>query len=106
MHACRKHTIFSQPGEIPFDLAGDTVTQDLGRILACVSNGDISGMTSLIENEQVNPYVRSAAMDGLLTLVVCGKRAREEIVAYFHQLFQKLERTPSQAWDSLAMFLR
>jgi len=40
------------------------VTQDLGRILACVSNGDIRGMTSLIENEQVNPYVRSAAMDG------------------------------------------
>jgi hypothetical protein len=94
--------IFSQPGEIPFDLAGDTVTQDLGRILACVSNGDIRGMTSLIENEQVNPYVRSAAMEGLLTLVVCGKRAREEIVAYFHLLFQKLERTPSQAWDGLA----
>jgi hypothetical protein len=23
-------------------------------------------------------------------------------VAYFHQLFQKLERTPSQAWDGLA----
>lgn len=41
-------------------------------------------------------------MDGLLTLVACGKRAREEIVAYFHQLFQKLERTSSQAWDGLA----
>jgi len=94
--------IFSLPGEIPFDLAGDTVTQDLGRILACVSNGDISGMTSLIENNQANAYVRSAAMDGLLTLVVCGKRAREEIVAYFHQLFQKMERTPSEAWDGLA----
>ncbi len=94
--------IFSLPGEMPFDLVGDTVTEGLGRILACVSDGDISGVTSLIENEQANPYVRSAAMRGLLTLVACGKRTREEIVAYFHHLFQELERTPSEAWDGLA----
>jgi hypothetical protein len=60
-------------------------------------------MTSLIENEQVNPYVRSAAMDGLLTLVVCGKRAREEIVAYFHQLFQKLEHRRTSREDSVSV---
>ncbi len=94
--------IFSLPGETPFDLVGDTVTEGLGSILACVSDGDISGMTSLIENELVSPYVRSAAMRGLLTLVACGKRPREEIVAYFHHLFQKLDRTPSEAWDALA----
>jgi Protein of unknown function (DUF1186)/SEC-C motif len=94
--------IFSLPDEMPFDLVGDTVTEGLGRILASVSDGDIGGMTSLIENEQANPYVRSAAMDGLLTLIACGKRTREEIVAYFHHLFQKLERTPSEAWDGLA----
>ncbi|MGA2170959.1 MAG: DUF1186 domain-containing protein [Terracidiphilus sp.] len=40
---------FSQLGEMPFDLVGDTVTEGLGRILACVSDGDISGMASLIE---------------------------------------------------------
>jgi hypothetical protein len=96
--------ILSLSGEMPFDLLGDTVTEGLGRILACVSDGDISGMTSLIENEQVNPYVRSAAMRGLLTLVACGKRTREEIVAYFHYLFQKLERTPSEVWDALACY--
>jgi hypothetical protein len=94
--------IFSLPGEMPFDLVGDTVTERLDSILACVSDGDISGMTSLIENEQVNGYVRSAAMRGLLILVACGKRPREEIVAYFHDLFQKLDRTPSEAWDALA----
>jgi len=94
--------IFSMPGEMPFDLVGDTVTEGLGSILACVSDGDISGMTLLIENEQANPYVRSAAMRGLLTLVACGKCTREKIVAYFHALFQKLERTPGEAWDALA----
>jgi Protein of unknown function (DUF1186) len=33
---------------------------------------------------------------------VGGKCTREKIVAYFHALFQKLERTPSQVWDALA----
>ena len=94
--------IFSLPGEMPFDLVGDTVTEGLAQILASVSNGDISGMTSLIENEQANPYVRSAAMDGLLTLVACGELTREEVVAYFHRLFKTLERTPSETWDGLA----
>ena len=56
--------IFSRPGEFPFDLAGDVVTEDLGRILASVSGGDISGMAALIENEQANEYVRSAALHG------------------------------------------
>ena len=94
--------IFSAPGELAFDLAGDVVTDDLGRIFASVSDGDISGMTSLVENEQANEYVRSAALDGLLTLVVCGRRSRGEVMAYFRGLFRTLERTPSMAWDSLA----
>jgi len=93
--------IFSAPGEMPFDLAGDLVTQDLGRILASVSDGDVDGMTSLVENEQANEYVRSAAMDGLVTLVVCGQRTREEVMAYFSSLFHKLARRPSQAWNGL-----
>jgi hypothetical protein len=93
--------IFSAPGEMPFDLAGDLVTQDLGRILASVSDGDMGGMTSLVENEQANEYVRSAAMDGLVTLVVCGQRTREEVMAYFSSLFHKLDRRPGQAWNGL-----
>ncbi len=44
--------IFSRPGEFPFELAGDVVTEDLGRILASVSGGDASAIVALIENEQ------------------------------------------------------
>lgn len=94
--------IFSAPGELAFDLAGDVVTDDLGRILASVSGGDMGGMTSLMENEQANEYVRGAALDGLLTLVVCGRRSRDEVMNYFRGLFRTLDRTPSMAWDSLA----
>lgn len=94
--------IFSRPGEFPFDLAGDVVTQDLGRILASVSGGDIRGMATLIENEQANEYVRSVALDGMVSLVATGQCARDDVMAYFLQLFQKLERNPGAHWDGLA----
>lgn len=94
--------IFSAPGELPMDLAGDVATEDLGSILASISDGNISGLTSLVENEQANEYVRSAALKGLVTLVACGKRARDEVVAYFHRLFSTLAQTPGNVWNSLA----
>lgn len=94
--------IFSRSGEFPFDLAGDVVTQDLGRILASVSGGDLSGMAALIENAQANEYVRSVALDGMVSLVATGQRSRDEIMAYFCQLFLKLERKPGAHWDGLA----
>ena len=94
--------IFSRPGEFPFELAGDVVTQDLGRILASVSGGDVSGLIALIENEQGNEWVRSAALDSMVALVATGQRTREEAMAYFLQLFHKLERKPGAQWDGLA----
>lgn len=94
--------IFSRPGEFPFELAGDVVTQDLGRILASVSGGDVMGMVALIENEQANEWVRSVALDGMVGLVSTGQRQRDEVMAYFLQLFHTLERKPGAQWDGLA----
>jgi len=94
--------IFSRPGEFPFELAGDAVTQDLSRILASVSGGDAGGMAALIENEQANEWVRSVAMSGMVSLVTSGQRTRDEVMAYFLQLFHKLERKPGAQWDGLA----
>lgn len=94
--------IFSRPGEFSFELAGDVVTQDLGRILASVSGGEVSGMTALIENEHANEWVRSVAMDGMVSLVTTGQCTRDEVLAYFLQLFHKLERKPGAQWDGLA----
>jgi len=94
--------IFSTPGELPMDLAGDVVTEDLGSILASVSDGDVSGITSLVENEQANEFVRSAALKGLVALVACGSRSRDEVMAYFRGLFRRLDRTPGLVWGSLA----
>ena len=93
---------FSMPGEITMDLAGEVVTEDLGRILASVSHGDTSLMEELAENQNANEYVRNAALIGMLILVARGEKSRQEVMAYYQSLFRgKLERTPSYAWSGL-----
>jgi hypothetical protein len=94
--------IFSAPGKFAFELAGDVVTQDLPSILASVSDGDPSGMIKLVENEEVNEYVRGAALDGLVTLMAFGRGSRDDVMTYFRRLFQILERRPSAVWNGLA----
>jgi hypothetical protein len=93
---------FSIPGRTSLDVTGEVVTEDLGRILASVSCGDIRLMTTLIENEQVNEYVRYAALQGLVTLVARGEQSREEVLVYFQRLFRDtLVREPSHVWHGL-----
>jgi Protein of unknown function (DUF1186) len=93
---------FSIPGDIALDTTGDVATEDLGRILASVSCGDIRLMTALVENEHANEYVRVAALRGLVTLVACGEQARDDIVAYVQRLLQGgLAREISFVWYGL-----
>jgi hypothetical protein len=94
--------IVSAPGEIPFDLFGDTITEGLPRVLASVYDGNPAPLHGLVESEQVNEFVRSDALNTLLVLEHTGQRPRAEVVDYFRSLFQgKLQRTPSYAWDGL-----
>jgi Protein of unknown function (DUF1186) len=77
-------------------------TEDLGRILASVSCGDIRLMTALVENEHANAYVRVAALRSLATLVACGEQSRDDIAAYVQHLFQgRLARDGSFVWTGL-----
>lgn len=96
--------LFSIPGDSVLDFTGDVVTEDLGKILCSVCNGDIEPVKSLIENRNVNEYVRAAAFECLLILVASGQKSRSEIMAYFKELFNgKLERDHSHAWDALVI---
>lgn len=94
--------LISFPGETPHEITGDVLTEDLGRILASVCNGDIEPIKQLIENVHINEYVRAAAQNSLVTLVGCGYKSREEIIEYFRALFcSRLEKIPSMAWHNL-----
>ncbi|NDJ75051.1 MAG: DUF1186 domain-containing protein [Chloroflexi bacterium] len=94
--------LFSIPGDIAVDLTGDVVTEDLGRILASVSGGDMRLMAALAENRQANEWARSAALRSLVILAARGEKSRDDILACFQSLFQeKLEREESVVWSSL-----
>jgi len=81
----------SLPGEAPFHIAGDVVTQDGGRILAAVCDGDLEPITALVVDRSANAYGRSAEVP------------RESVVTSFLWLAREgLEREPSHVWNSLA----
>ncbi len=94
--------LFSFPGEIPNLVGGDVITEDLARILASVCGGDIEPLKKMIENPNINEYVRAACTSALVQLVGCGIKSRLEIVRYFESLLEgSLERTASFVWDNL-----
>jgi Protein of unknown function (DUF1186) len=95
---------FSVPGEISMDVTGDLVTEDLGRILASICDGNIEPIQQLIENRQANEYVRSSALNSLVVLVVQGAIDREVVIKYFEELFStRLEQEYSSIWTNLVM---
>ena len=96
--------MFSAPGETPFELAGDTVTERLNRIFASVYDGNPAPLQDLVENEAANEYVRNAAIDAFVVLAHTDQMTREAVVAYFTSLFHgKPKRSYSHTWDGLAI---
>ncbi len=89
--------------EEPFDIAGDVVTQDGGRILAGVCDGDVEPIKAVVTNRSANEYCRGAAVNALALLAAWAEVPRESVVTYFLWLAREgLEREPSQVWNSLA----
>ena len=90
------------PEDLLESLCGDFLTSGLSQVLASVCGGDLEGIQSVIENEDANEWSRGAALSALVTLVAAGEKSREEILAYFGELFRGgLVRRPSHAWSSL-----
>ena len=90
------------PGEIVMELTGDVVTEDLGRMLASLCHGDLGPIKRLIEDPEVNEWVRSAALDALVDLYAEGQLERETIIDYLQELFLfKVERKPSYIWSAM-----
>jgi hypothetical protein len=83
----------SLPDELPSVLLGDVVTDGFGAVLASVCGGDLTGIKSLVEGDEICIWVRDAALNSLVTLVAAGRVSREEVIAYFAELLRgKLRR--------------
>jgi len=94
----------SLPGENAFEIAGDVVAQDGGRILAAVCGGDLSGLKALAENETVDPALQGQGMVALEALVAWGELPLEVLKNYLIDLADtKLARAPLAAWMGVAV---
>lgn len=78
---------FAIPGEEVMDATGDLVTEALGRILASVAHGNLEGIRRLIDDPNVNKWVRSAGIEAIVVQVVQGELPREDVRTYFTELF-------------------
>lgn len=94
--------LISLSDEIVFKIFGDVVTEDLHRILASVCKGNVQPVKELLENENINEYIRVAAIKTFPVLWVEGVVSKDEIIKYYRSLFkEKLKRERSVVWGSL-----
>ena len=77
--------ILSKPSEICKEIFGDAITEDMGRILASIYNGEIELLQRLIENTKANEYARGQALIAMVALVLNGQLSREFAMNYFKQ---------------------
>lgn len=83
-------------------LTGDVATENLPGILASVCGSDAAMIQQMIEDEEVDEFVRGSAVAALGALALAGIKSWEEISNYFGTLFRgRLQREPSQVWDAL-----
>ena len=96
--------LISHSGDTVVSLTGEVFTEALGRILASVYDGDLDQIKSVVENPNVNVWVRSAALESLVVLWKENVIERATVIDYLKELMEnKLERIPSYIWDNVGL---
>ena len=96
--------LISHPGEKVIQLTGEVFTEALARILASVYDGDIQPIKSVVENKDISPWMRSAALDSMMVLWKLDVLSRDEVIDYLRELMTgKLEPVPGYVWDTIAL---
>jgi hypothetical protein len=84
-------------------LSGDVSTQDGGRILAAVCDGDLEPIKGLVLNRDADEFSRGVAVAALALLAVWAEVPRDTILSYFAWLAREgLERRTNYVWGALA----
>ncbi|MHB1034039.1 MAG: DUF1186 domain-containing protein [Pirellulales bacterium] len=71
---------FSLPGELPEELFGDAVTSTFARVLALFDGQRLEVIDALIDNRDLNEYVRWEAAQSYVHMVRDGRLHRDEAV--------------------------
>ena len=98
--------IFSLPDDIPSDLFGDSVTENLPEILIKTCGGSLARIKELILNKDAYDYCRTSAIHALVLAVVEGYEQRESVLSFLCGLFTGKEADiASDFWGLLAMYV-
>jgi hypothetical protein len=93
----------SLPTDLPYELFGDIITEDLAIMLLATCGGSIERIVALLRNREADEYCRSAAARALTYAVAEGVVPREDIIALFGSLFTGTEADEeSDFWSFLA----
>jgi len=84
----------SLPDEEPFDIAGDIVTEDGGRILAGVCDGNLEPIVSLIRNRHADEWGRAAGVSALTLLAAWAEIPRTQVIERLLWLIRESRTTP------------
>lgn len=79
--------LFCLPTEMPFDLFGDIVTEDLPAILYSTCGGSLERIKEMVLLRGVDEFCRSAALRAMVYAAVDGMVSREEVIEFFGSLF-------------------
>jgi hypothetical protein len=69
-------------------LFGDSVTEDYPNFLISTYDGNLQALHDILENETLNAFVRSTALDVCQWLFQNGQLTQADFVAYLHRLTQ------------------
>jgi hypothetical protein len=86
--------LFSLPNNIPHELFGDITTGDLPVILLNTCGGSMDLIKSMALNKEANDYCRISALHAMAYTVVENIMAREDVLAFYGQLFTGNETDP------------
>lgn len=93
----------SLPNDLPYELFGDIITEDMPAILLATCGGSVERIVALLRNREADDFCRSAAMHALTYAVAEGVVPREDVIALFGSLFTGTEADDeSDFWSFLA----
>ena len=82
-------------------ILGDDFTDYLPRLLASTYNGDDEALFSLIENEEIDEYIRSDCLQTFSILYLYGVKDRKFIVNYFKKLIEERKEEYNYLYEEI-----
>jgi len=94
--------ICNEPIELADGLLGDSITEDLHRLLASIYNGDYPSFKAIILNDRLDEFVRGAVLRTFLSLYRWKAITRDELVTIVTDILDNLTEDDPVVLEEIA----